>query len=102
MRITSAPLAKPAPSPSQPVLWPMISTTMMRWWLWAVEWSRSMASVAMDRAVSKPKVMSVMATSLSMVLGRVITFIPICARRQAFFWVPPPPMQMSASRLWRW
>jgi len=37
----------------------MISTTMMRWWLWAVLCRRSMASVAMPRAVSKPKVVSV-------------------------------------------
>jgi hypothetical protein len=77
----------------------MTSTTMMRWWLWAVLCSRSMASVAMPSAVSKPKVMSVPATSLSMVLGRVMTFSPCCLRRRAFFWVPPPPRQTRQSSL---
>ena len=50
--MTSAPPATPAPSASQPALWPITSTTMIRWWLWAVEWSRSTASVAMPSAVS--------------------------------------------------
>jgi hypothetical protein len=44
-----------------------------------------MASVAIDSAVSKPKVMSVMATSLSMVLGRVRTFIPGLGQPEGVF-----------------
>ena len=55
----------------------MISTTMMRWWLCAVLCSRSIASVAMPSAVSKPNVTSVSATSLSIVLGRVMTLRPV-------------------------
>ena len=35
---------------------PITSQTMTRLWASAVEWSRSMASVAMVTAVSKPKV----------------------------------------------
>src|SRR5674476_431380 len=72
--------------------------TMIRWWLWAVLWSRSIASVAISSAVANPKVASVRATSLSMVLGSVTTFRPARTRRSAFFWVPPPPRQTSASR----
>jgi len=81
IRITSAPPAMPAPSASQPALWPITSTTMMRWWLWAVLCRRSTASVAMPSAVSKPKVVSVIATSLSIVLGRVMMLSPFCIRR---------------------
>ena len=44
-------------------------------------------------------VTSVKATSLSMVLGRVRILRPFCSRRKAFFWVPPPPIQIRASRL---
>ena len=81
IRITSAPPASPAPSVSQPARWPIISATMIRWWLWAVLWSRSMASVAISSAVANPKVASVPATSLSIVLGSVMTLSP--ALRQA-------------------
>ena len=42
--------------------------------------------------------MSVPAMSLSMVLGRVTTFSPASFSRRAFFCVPPPPMQIRASR----
>ncbi len=60
----------------------MTSQTIRRWWLVAVVCSRSMASVAMLTAVSKPKETSVPNTSLSMVLGRVITLSPpFCQRR---------------------
>ena len=76
----------------------MISTTMIRWWLCAVEWSRSMASVAIPRAVENPNEVSVCAMSLSMVLGRWMTFIPALDRRLAVFAVPPPPMHTRASR----
>ena len=97
MRITSAPPARPAPSVSQPAPWPMISATMIRWWLCAVECRRSMASVAISSAVANPIDASVIARSLSMVLGSVMMFSPAFDRRSAFFAVPPPPMQISAS-----
>ena len=76
----------------------MISTTMIRWWLWAVECSRSIASVAISSAVVNPIVASVHARSLSMVLGSVMTFRPAFETRSAFLAVPPPPMQTRASR----
>ncbi len=59
MRITSAPPASPEPSANHPVLCPITSTTMIRWWECAVECRRSIASVAMSRAVSNPKLWSV-------------------------------------------
>ena len=97
----SAPPAMPAPSASQPALWPMISTTMTRWCECAVECSRSTASVAIPSAVEKPKLVSVCAMSLSIVFGRWMTFSPACESRFAFFAVPPPPMQTMASSLLR-
>ena len=60
IKMVSAPPAKPAPRASQPARCPMISTTMIRLWLVAVEWSLSIASVAISNAVSKPKVTSVL------------------------------------------
>ena len=98
MRMTSAPPARPDPRVSQPAPWPMISATMIRWWLCAVECSRSIASVAISSAVAKPIDASVPARSKSIVLGNVITSSPAFARRSAFFAVPPPPMHTSASR----
>ena len=75
----------------------MISVMMIRWWLCAVLCRRSIASVAMPSAVSKPMVESVRATSLSIVFGSVTILRPFPASRIAFLWVPPPPMQTRAS-----
>ena len=47
--------------------------------------AKSTASVAIPSAVSKPKVTSVIATSLSMVFGKVTTLRPFSRRRKAFF-----------------
>ncbi len=54
--MTSAPPAMPAWVAIQPTCRPITSTTMTRLCDSAVLCSRSMASVAMDTAVSKPKV----------------------------------------------
>ena len=56
IRITFAPPAIPACSAIQPALRPITSTISARWWLSAVVCSRSMASIAMFTAVSKPNV----------------------------------------------
>ena len=55
-RITSAPPAIPLWSAMCPACRPITSQTMTRPCASAVEWSRSIASVAMVTAVSKPKV----------------------------------------------
>jgi len=82
-------------SVSQPALLPISSTTITRPWLSAVVCSRSITSVAMSQAVLKPKVTSVPQMSLSMVLGRPITFSPSSDSSFAVLWVPLPP---SATR----
>lgn len=51
----------------------------------------SKASIATDTAVLYPKVISVHATSLSMVFGTPITFTPLVEKSLADFWVPSPP-----------
>ena len=56
MRITFAPPAMPACRAIQPAWRPITSTISARWWLSAVVCSRSIASMAMLTAVSKPKV----------------------------------------------
>ena len=56
IRITFAPPAMPACSAIQPACRPITSTISARWWHSAVVCSRSMASVAMFTAVSKPNV----------------------------------------------
>ena len=56
MRMTLAPPARPACSAIQPACRPITSTMSARWWLSAVVCSRSMASIAMLTAVSKPNV----------------------------------------------
>ena len=53
-----------------------------------------MASVAVDTAVSKPKVRSVASRSLSMVLGTPITGMPFWAKRWAISRLPSPPTAM--------
>ena len=54
--MTLAPPAMPECRAIQPAWRPMTSTTRARWWDSAVVCSRSIASVAMETAVSKPKV----------------------------------------------
>ena len=56
IRIASAPPAMPLITAIQPVCRPITSTTMTRLCDSAVVWSRSIASVAIVTAVSKPKV----------------------------------------------
>jgi hypothetical protein len=66
-----------------------------------VECSRSTASVAMVTAVSNPKVRSVLARSLSIVLGTATTGTSssLCSL-QAVARVPSPPITMSPSSRW--
>src|SRR2546425_106236 len=73
----------PASSAIQPASRPMTSTTMMRWCDSAVVWILSTASVAVCRAVSKPKVISVAERSLSMVLGTPTSFMPFVVQEGA-------------------
>ena len=54
--MTFAPPARPEWSAIHPACRPITSTTRTRMCDSAVVWSRSMASVAMPTAVSKPKV----------------------------------------------
>ena len=56
IRITLAPPASPAWKAIQPAWRPITSTISTRWWLSAVVCRRSIASIAMLTAVSKPKV----------------------------------------------
>ena len=97
IRITSPPAAMPACRAIQPASRPMTSTSITRWWLAAVVWIRSIASVAMPTAVSKPKVRSVPSRSLSIVFGTPTIRIPWIARRCAMSRVPSPPTTTSAS-----
>src|SRR5437763_2774418 len=97
MRITSAPPASPECSAIQPAWRPITSTTRLRWWLSAVVWRRSMASVATWRAVSKPNVMSVPPRSLSIVFGTPTIGSPSAPRRAAAPSVSSPPITISPS-----
>ena len=56
IRIALAPPARPAWTAIQPACRPITSTISTRWWLSAVVCRRSIASIAMLIAVSKPKV----------------------------------------------
>ncbi len=100
IRITSAPPASPECSAIQPAWRPITSTIITRLWLSAVVWSRSIASVAICTAVSKPNVMSVPPRSLSIVFGTPITGRPCspCSRAAAPS-VSSPPIAISPSRL---
>ena len=69
IRITSAPPASPECRAIQPAWRPITSTIITRLCDSAVVCSRSMASVAICTAVSKPNVMSVPPRSLSIVFG---------------------------------
>src|SRR3954465_10007196 len=63
---------------------------MTRLWDSAVVWRRSIASVAICTAVWKPKVKSVPARSLSIVLGTPTTATPSSASRRPTPSVAPP------------
>ena len=76
---TSAPPAMPLWTASQPACRPITSTTITRSCDSAVVCRRSIASVAIETAVSNPKVWSVAARSLSMVFGTPITGPPCSA-----------------------
>ena len=75
----------------------MTSTSSTRWWDSAVVCSRSIISVAMLTAVSKPNVRSVSSMSLSIVLGIPTTGTPACDSRCAAVSVPSPPIGMRTS-----
>ena len=63
----------------------------------AVVEMRSSASVAIDTAVSNPKVMSVPGMSLSIVFGTPTTGSPSCCSASAVLSVPSPPITIRAS-----
>ena len=92
-----APPAMPACSAIQPACRPITSTTSTRWCDSAVVCRRSIASVAMLTAVSKPKVKSVPDRSLSMVFGTPTTFTPRSASLVATPRVSSPPIATRAS-----
>src|SRR6478736_4166249 len=92
-----APPAMPACRAIHPACRPITSTTSTRWCDSAVVWRRSMASMAMLTAVSKPKVKSVALRSLSIVLGTPTTFTPRSCSLVATPSVSSPPMATSAS-----
>ena len=99
IRITSAPPASPEWSAIQPAWRPITSTTITRWWDSAVVCSRSIASVATWSAVSKPKVTSVAARSLSIVFGTPSTGTPCSLLSLAAApSVSSPPIAISPSR----
>ena len=97
MSTALAPPAMPAWRAIQPAWRPITSTTSTRWWDSAVVCRRSMASIAMLTAVSKPKVKSVPDRSLSMVLGTPTTFTPRSASLVATPRVSSPPIATRAS-----
>ena len=96
-RITSAPPAIPENVAIHPACRPITSTTMTRLCDSAVVWIRSMASVAVETAVSKPKVKSVPDRSLSIVLGTPTTGSPISYSFDAAPRVSSPPTAIRAS-----
>src|SRR3954447_2065782 len=99
IRITSAPPAIPEYRAIHPAWRPITSTTRLRWWLSAVVWRRSMASVATCTAVSNPNVMSVAPMSLSILFGTPSTGSAYSPwRRFAAPSVSSPPMAISPSR----
>ena len=99
IRITSAPPASPEWSAIQPAWRPITSTIITRLWLSAVVCSRSIASVAICTAVSKPNVMSVPPRSLSIVFGTPSTGSPCSLCSSAAAGVSSPPIAISPSRL---
>ena len=101
IRVIVAPPAMPADTAMWPTWRPMTSTTITRSWDSAVVWSRSIAADAICTAVSNPKVISVPAMSLSMVLGTPMQGTPSSCRSRATPSEPSPPMAMIASMSWR-
>jgi hypothetical protein len=97
-RITSALPEIPLYSEIQPAYRPISSTTSTRSWLSAVECTRSIASVAVLTAVSKPKLRCVPLTSLSIVLGTQTTGNPFFHRSWEICRLPSPPIETSASK----
>ena len=95
--MTSAVPATPACSAMNPASRPITSSTMTRSWLSAVVCSLSIASSAVLTAVSKPKLVIVPATSLSMVLGTPTIFIPRSQSCCEMASDPSPPIEISAS-----
>src|SRR5882762_7188463 len=99
MRITSAPPAIPECVAIQPACRPITSHTITRLCASAVECRRSIASVAMLTAVSKPNVRSVPERSLSMVFGTPTMFTPMAENLVATPSVSSPPMATTAPTL---
>src|SRR6218665_821310 len=91
IRMACAPPAIPECKAIHPTCRPMTSTTMHRPCDSAVVRSRSITSVAISRAVSKPNEESVAARSLSMVLGTPTMLSPASVSRRAAATGPPPP-----------
>ena len=87
----------PACSAIQPACRPITSTMSARWCDSAVVCSRSIASIAMLTAVSKPNVKSVALRSLSIVFGTPTTCTPCSCSRVATPSVSSPPIATSAS-----
>src|SRR5687767_3126369 len=82
----------------QPRVRPITSTSITRSCDSAVVVIRSIASVAICTAVSKPNVTSVAAMSLSIVFGTPTSGTPSSASRSAVRSVPSPPITTTASR----
>ena len=100
IRITSAPPARPEWSAIQPAWRPITSTIITRLCDSAVVCRRSIASVAICTAVSKPNVMSVPPRSLSIVFGTPSTGRPCSPwSRAAAPSVSSPPIAISPFRL---
>ena len=97
MRITCAAPDTPECSAMKPAWRPITSSTMTRSWLSAVVCSLSMASSAVFTAVSKPNVVIVPLTSLSIVFGTPTMRMPFSYSCWAMASDPSPPMVMSAS-----
>ena len=97
INITSAEPAIPDSNAIHPAFLPITSHSIILWCDSAVVWSLSNASVTTSIAVLNPKVTSVDAKSLSMVLGTPITLTPFLAKSLADVKVPSPPMTTSTS-----
>ena len=80
----------------KPACRPITSSTSTRSWLSAVVCSLSIASIAVFTAVSKPKVVTVPLTSLSIVLGTPTIFIPFSHNCCAIAREPSPPIAIMA------
>ena len=102
---TSAPPAIADSSAIHPAYLPITSNTIILLCVSAVVCNLSIASVATVTAVLYPNVISVHATSLSIVFGTPITLIPLTEKSLADFWVLSPPSvnkQSNPSSLMFW